>query len=199
MLEPSSKTIPAAASGGTGEGGNDGGGPLRGADGADAAGAQHGLGLAGGRPGAHQDAQRPPAQDPGDVLDGLAQPGGVVDRGVAQAPAFPCQRRAGGGGPGGDDQLVVAEFQAVRRRDVAAVRVDVAGRLAEADGDLREGGELQELLGGVIPVAEHRDAAGERGPGELADEGLRGRAGPGDDDPGPGLGIGVKRWRWRTW
>ena len=58
MLLPSSKTI--AGSGQPGAGawsGHHRGGPDRGADGADAPGAQHGLGLAGGGAGAHEDSQ----------------------------------------------------------------------------------------------------------------------------------------------
>ena len=154
-------------------------------------------------PGADQDAQGAPAEDPGDVLDGLAQPGGVVDRGVAQAAGGAFHRRLGGGGPGGDDELVVAELHAVGGGDAAVLRVDVAGRLAEADRHLGQGGELQQFLGGVIPVAEHGDGAGERGPGELADQGLRGRTGAGDDDPGPAAwelaaeAVGRNR-RWET-
>src|SRR6476659_5107481 len=132
--------------GGPGGGGNDGGGTHGGADRADAAGPEHGLALA----------------------------GGVVDRGIAQAAGGTFHRCLGGGGTGGDDELVVVELHAVGGGHAAVFRVDIAGRLAEANGYLGQDGELQQFLGGVVPVAEDRDGAGERGPGELPDERLGG-------------------------
>ena len=65
MLEPSSKTMPDGRQGGPGGGGNDGGGTDGRADRADAAGPEHGLGLAGGRTRADQDARAGGGPGPG--------------------------------------------------------------------------------------------------------------------------------------
>src|SRR4029453_12671614 len=64
---------------------NDGGRAEGGADGTDSAGPEHGLCLARCGTIAHEDSQRPPANDSGDVLDRFTDVRGVVDGGVTQA------------------------------------------------------------------------------------------------------------------